>query len=180
MPVKEGQYLGRIRSVEELRQRCFVDESTGCWHYRGRCDSVFVQLADGTKVSRRLRRVAYIVANGFKNLSGKYKVYATANCHSEDCANPAHARRGDQAAALRQAGERGAYSAPERVALLLKSSQSRKKRTPEMELAIANDTGRLRDIAERHGVSITLVKIARNGGPRKQPSRVASVFTFRP
>jgi hypothetical protein len=35
MSIKKGQCIGGIRTIEDVRQRCYVNPETGCWHWRG-------------------------------------------------------------------------------------------------------------------------------------------------
>lgn len=101
MPAKLGDYLGGIRTVAHLRERCRIDDITGCWHWglaivQG-VPSVHFVLPDGTRHKKRGRAAALAIAAG-KLLPRGRIAFAAACCDSTDCVNPSHCRSGTKAA----------------------------------------------------------------------------------
>lgn len=91
--VKQGQYLGGVRSLKTLKDRCHVDSVTGCWHFRlpgsgkkppaGKTAQVSVHGIGQMTVAR----AAFMLANGRQVRDG-YRAIRT--CDSYDCAFHGH------------------------------------------------------------------------------------------
>lgn len=100
MSTKPGAYLGGIRTVDDVRLRCYVDPETDCWHWRlhfarGRTQCVWLG-ADGQVRKGAAARAAWELA-GRRLAPGWIVSRDRRVCESEDCCNPAHHRAGPRA-----------------------------------------------------------------------------------
>jgi len=95
-----------VRSLEQLRQRCRVDEITGCWIWAGAMSvpsnrdckpTTRVWLPDDSRPGRgsltTAGRAAWILAG--KPIKPGQVVYRV-SCHDHECINPGHARAGSR------------------------------------------------------------------------------------
>lgn len=94
MTTKKGDYLGGIRTLEDLRIRCRMDEETGCWVWimgTGGRDVPCVSIQkNGKPVSVRGRRAALELAGPVPTK----KVVASnrLTCTNSMCVNPEHSQ----------------------------------------------------------------------------------------
>lgn len=100
MPHNHGADLGGIRTLADLRSRCYVDADTKCWHWRGATlkrkgggQEPRVWMADARK-SETLPRAAWQLS-GKNAPAGRWTCWRT--CRSESCGNPAHLMAGTKA-----------------------------------------------------------------------------------
>lgn len=98
MPMQKSRYLGGIRTVEDLRQRCYVDPDTGCWRWRLACEQGaakvhFVPPDRDVKLICKGRRAALWLQRGHDVPAG-HVAYRRHTCQHADCVNPAHAASG--------------------------------------------------------------------------------------
>ena len=89
-----------IRDIDGLRDRCVVDDITGCWIWALGFDRrwpkvTFVAPDTGAVVWARGRRAALYLARG-KDLPKGHVAYARLCCDNDKCCNPAHARSGSR------------------------------------------------------------------------------------
>lgn len=179
MPVKPGMYLGGIRSVDDLKERCRVDEDTGCWHWLLWCwDSGLpgVWLVQGDKRGKVSGRRAALILAG-KCVRRGDKAFATPNCFSIDCVNPAHCRLGSMRDVMQLASERGKFDDPRCCAHLVLHAKAHARLSEEQRLDAALSTETARQAAERLGVSERTIAHIRGARPRLPAS---SVFSWRP
>lgn len=176
-----GAYLGGIRTVEDLRKRSHVDEETGCWHWKlalnGNSPKVWFQLGD-KRTCMRGRRAALSVLNG-ECLPANLVAFATRDCKSDDCVNPAHSRAGDRkqaGAALAKSGR--TKGLPTKILASRKSGAKRAKFTPQIVEEIRSSSEPTASIAKRLGVAQNTVWQCRIGNTYKPLG--ASVFNWRP
>lgn len=83
MSLKKGQCIGGIRTVEDVRQRCYVHPETGCWHWR-LCLKGNIPQATINGKNESVRRWVY--AQGSKLLRAKTMVVPS--CGNRDCVSP--------------------------------------------------------------------------------------------
>jgi hypothetical protein len=92
-------YCGGIKTLEDLRQRCFIDPC-GCWRWKGGfCDAfprVWVNQAEGGRNAMNGRRASLVLA-GIEIPKGHIAT-ARSHCEHGDCVNPAHSKSGTKAA----------------------------------------------------------------------------------
>lgn len=92
MPHEHGAHLGGVRTIEDVRQRCHVDEETGCWHLR----TARGRKVDTTRTHRiwvhglgsiSVTRAVWELTHGCRVPKGKK---AVRSCRSRDCVSPEH------------------------------------------------------------------------------------------
>lgn len=174
-----------IKTIEHVRERCYVDDFTGCWHWRG-----------SMKVSSKGRRTPQLhifdsVARRSKTVSGPLAVLDLAGrrtaqtqrgwrtCLCDDCLNPAHVMGGTHKQWGAWLRERGLWqNSPARLAAGRMVARARSAISPQqIELARACRTGReaaaLLGITESHASKIRNRRIWSD-----QAVRGASVFSL--
>lgn len=115
------------RTLDDVRERCRVDEQTGCWHWLGAVTAngtprmYAVDLDRGDKRVMPAHRAVWMIwTNG---LPGPRLIYRT--CFVHDCVNPAHlntaASRAEIGARLRASGKRKGTSLEQRRASVAKA-----------------------------------------------------------
>lgn len=164
-----------IRTADDLRGRCWVDEETGCWHWRGAVDangrpSMWVP---GLRRRGSLGMLACWLATGAGPRPGQ-AWHCT--CTTSGCANPAHrtcGNRSSQMLALRMTRN------PLQRARVSAGKIAKSPLTSEQRQEIVGSTDILRVIAERYGISTSQAHKLRS---TRQPlhSAGSSVFTWRP
>ena len=183
MSHKEGTYLGGIRTVEDLRVRCYVDPDTACWHWRlaivqGHPKVHFVAPDTCKRTTQRGRRAALYLQRG-RDLPDGHFAFARLQCKSLDCVNPAHCVSGDRAAHgeyLRQSGR--IKGLPSKCAGSRKSWEKRRKITPEIAQTIRTSEESTYALAKRLGLSQFAVWSCRVGKSHRATVANASAFTW--
>lgn len=87
--------LGGVRSVDDIKDRCVIDDITGCWAWRAARDS---NGAPSLQLPALGRVVSLGVAIGFF-LTGAAPapgVVWHCTCETRQCANPAHRKAGNR------------------------------------------------------------------------------------
>jgi hypothetical protein len=185
MPVKQGQYLGGIRSVEDIRQRCRVDDDTGCWHWGMAKDKagygrVYFVLGEERMYTSSVRRAALTLKGGEK-LPKWAVAFAKQHCHTRDCGNPDHARASTWANHGQFMTSRGVHKhrhiPPARVE---QERQRLAKITWDDVRAIRASTESNGALSERFGVGKSHISDIKHHRYWKENLSHASVFTFRP
>ena len=179
MSHEHGAYLGSIRTVEDLRQRCVMDKDSDCWHLRtarGRPmpsahrHSIWIfGLGHFTAT-----RGAWLLAHGSLPQQGKGRVVFR-TCDSYDCVNPAHLQCGQRKTLIRHRISLGAFDTPARKAALESFKASRPQPTvvtPELKVWLLESTQSGVDAAHALGVTQGRANCIR-AEARKRP---ASVF----
>lgn len=106
MTTKHGDYLGGIRCLDTLRDRCVIRPSDDCWHLR--------MPRTGKALPQRYRhavhvhgigrmsatRAAWMLAHGSRPPRG---IYVARSCGSYDCVNPQHLKLATPGELLRSA-----------------------------------------------------------------------------
>lgn len=179
-----GTYLGGIRHLGDLKERCFVERESGCWIWRGGMShgypSVGLCLGAGERSpAMRGQRAAQLLAGvemSPKQIAHPYK------CRNPLCVNPEHGgvkTRKQHGAWMRAKGLCKISVA--HVAATIKRNKERAKVTPEMvEVMLSSDASCV-ELGRRFGVSASSVSNYRrgiNGGGKA--FHAASVFSWRP
>ena len=184
MSVRPGMYSGGVRCVETLKQRCYVDIDTGCWHWklaiRQGAPTVHVHMKDGTTSVMRGRRAANFLATGSVLKEGQV-AFAKLKCRSRDCVNPDHTQTGDRhalGAYLRASGRSklGAHA----IASLVEAARKRKDVKLSIEKAreirLSADTQVA--LAKKYGVPQSRIYEIRSGKAWKETAPATSVFDW--
>lgn len=96
MAHKQGTHLGGIRTLEDVRLRCYVDPGTECWRWRlhsSRGRSCCVWVLDGIEHKSTASRAAWVLS-GLWLEPGWVVSRNRSICNSPDCCNPAHHQAG--------------------------------------------------------------------------------------
>ena len=159
---KKGQYLGGIRTVEDVRRRCRENRENGCWHWPGsNSDGTPTARINGSCVS--LRR--WVLRQTKPLQTGV--TFVVPKCGNQTCVAPAHAvsKRGDQY--MRWLNDSGAINTPAQKQKVKEAVRTRKltKLTPAKAVACA---GRIRaqedpkEVAKSLGIAVHhALKVAR-------------------
>jgi hypothetical protein len=176
----EGTYLGGIRTIEDLRIRCRLDDETGCWHWgmamvQGNPKVHFV--LDGRRLSTRGRKAALLLAG--KEIKPGHVVFATRSCKSDDCVNPAHARSADRANHGSYLKATGKAISPAKTAAARKTVLAKlAKITMEDARAIRNSRDPQAKLAEKYGIAQSAIWSIKNNRAWRELAPQASVFAW--
>jgi hypothetical protein len=162
-----------IRTVADLRDRCRVDDLTGCWRYVGAHADGHPSIYLPALRKRTTAGVAIcVLLTGSAPAKG---VYWHVTCETTGCCNPAHRQAGDRrsqmlaAKIVRDPSERARITAGRRKVAKL---------TAEQAAAIRTDDRVLREIAAEHGITISSASRIKRGELWRDPA-ASSVFAWR-
>lgn len=180
--MKEGTYLGGIRSVKDIRDRCKVDDETGCWiwslSFYENAPRINFKL-NGKRYSMRGRRAAQTVKTG-KIVDPKMICYGLDKCHNS-CVNPAHIKVGPKeefGKALSKSGK--LKNVPNKVAAAKKAHSVNNKLTEDQVRIIRMTDRSSRELAEEFGVHRGHIQNIRRGRYWRQGAANSSVFNWMP
>lgn len=182
----KGADLGGIRTVEDLRLRCAIDDVTGCWLWRG-------AISDGApkvhfrhpvsleRTDAKGRRVALILSRG-EDLPRGHVAWQRVCCDSPLCVNPEHCRSGPKKEWGRWLTASGKVkNLPSKCVAARKGWDTKgRKFTPEMRQQIMADSRPVTTIAAELGVSRMGVWSVRQQLSHRDGMANSSVWTFRP
>lgn len=183
-----GTNLGGIRTLDDLKARCVVDDDTGCWHIRQANGRPFTRTAGGKAPSITTpesgsviaRRAAWILARDYVPPKG-YVIASKCRCF--DCIAPAHSTCVTRKRLGHMVAQDGRASTPAKTANCMRISRNRSGTKLTLELAgwVRNSSQTQQEMAHALGVSQTSVwhiVTGRNYRPQGMPG--ASVFGWRP
>lgn len=201
--MKRNQHQTGIRSLQELKDRCVVNEETGCWMWsgaktmsRGRkssgirfetpvCAVPLGMMGNDKHTTIPALRFAWHLAGG--ELKPRQIVYR-ALCNEPNCVNPDHAAQGTRKAVGKLVSQSGRLkNNPQRQKVNLSSSI--KSAMPvdvvrEIEAGYAEGLSQ-KEVRKRFGIGQKAAKAIRIGVHVNSKARQlvvphASVFTWRP
>ena len=179
----EGRYLGGIRDLQGLQDRCYVDSDTGCWRWRmcvrqGAACVHLVSPLDGKRYTMRGPRAAWLLRFKAEPAKG---LFVWASCFQSDCCNPAHMRASTPAEQGRAIAEAGFLKGkPQRIAANRRIVREKlAKLDPEKVREIRGSSGTLKEIARRYGISVSHASKIRRGKAWQEAANAASVFSWR-
>lgn len=181
MPVRKGQHLEGIRTLEDVRMRCYCDSETGCWHWRqSMVDGsprvcLYIPERGGTRDFRGLR-AAVMLQRGEMTMPRHVRVWRNRDvCRSEDCVNPSHARVGTQLQMSRHLAKFKVYRAsPLSVAI---ATERFRKIDAETAAKIRVDPRPAHVVAEEVGLSKGAIHSIRRGATWRVRQGGYSVWT---
>ena len=162
MSVKPGAYLGGIRTLSDVRDRCYIDDF-GCWcwrmcHFRRAPNAEWVD-ASGVRKRGPVRRIAWILS-GREVPDGHIVTIDKSMCPRTDCVNPKHmqciTRKGFCTLADPLAKARHRRS-------VTKYARGRSSLSPEDVQAIKDSPASSYVEAEKWGLNPSTVQCIRNG-----------------
>jgi hypothetical protein len=184
MSHKHGTYLGGVWSVAALRDRCRINDVTGCWLWGMACDresgspTMWIRLRQGEEPLRvRGRRGALLLAG--VTIPRGHVAYQTPDCKSDLCVNPDHCRVGTKAEWGRFIAESGAGKTPAKLAANRKIGREKlAKITMEdaREIRVSNESTYA--LAKRYGIAQSAIWNIKRGRAWKELAPGASVFTL--
>lgn len=156
-----------MKTLDDIKGRCVVDDITGCWLWKGaitREGQARIWQYDfaAQKMAAMPGKKAVWYAINQKPLPSGWLVYGTCNCQT--CMNPEHIKDGTAADWGRHMSDSGIHknSIP-RMLASRRTGMKRSVMTPETlrEVLASNESGKA--LARRLGVSMQTISKARNG-----------------
>jgi hypothetical protein len=180
MPIKKGYNAGGIRTLQELEDRCEIDDFTGCWHFldfRGkRFTGKKVHIWDAfNQTAVSVVSYAWRLANPGKEIPSGMVAYRTCSCF--DCANPEHIRIGNKAengAAIRANGSGRTIV---KINTAIKNGRKRSKLSQADRDAICTNGKSNKENAKKYGISLSYACAIRASVATKS-SPFAQLFNF--
>lgn len=185
MAMKLGTNCGGIRALRDLKDRCFVDYDTGCWHWRmgmsqGAPRVHFITPDTGERVTQRGRRAALYLCRGCDLRSGH--VASPKDCNSDDCVNPAHCQslgRKAHGALVREKG--WLRNLPQMIKANRQIARSKlAKITIEQAREIRESDEPISVLMKRYGLTRFPVSQIKLGKAWKEDASGSSIFNWRP
>lgn len=180
MSHKKGAYLGGIRTVEDIRIRCRIDEC-GCWIWglARRRGTPIATILDGDRHRSILARTAAMIVAGKAPRSGNLVAFAKVDCQNPiDCVNPDHIRFGTRKQMGEALSKRGLFRDPDRLAKLKAEGRKRQKLTSAQWLEIERSNEESSVLAMRYGVSIKRIQTIRQERRMSQMVSSNSIFNL--
>lgn len=161
-----------IRTIEDVRDRCYVDESD-CWHWRGATTlgSPVMWVPAVGKVMTLGSTLTFFVT-GARNAGIRWR----AKCGNRLCCNPSHRTRMTHSALMASAGIKRTAAQAQRNRMIPR------RYSDEMVAAIRAEIGTLAVVAEKFGVGKSYVSRLRRQELRPEQQRAvngSNVFVWR-
>jgi hypothetical protein len=178
MSVPKGTITCGVQTLEDIRERCYVDPDTNCWQWRGaltnnRYPSLWMPtLRKSVTIGQA---IGYLSTGKVPGPGASWH----STCKNAMCANPAHRRKGTRATQMKAYGiERN----PLTRARIAAAKAGQGKLTDEDAKEIRDGDLTLKQIAARWGICISYASEVRAGKRRgeKPAAQGASVFGWRP
>lgn len=167
-----------IHSIEDLKARCWVDDVTDCWHWRGS------KKANGTPSmwlpfigrSSTMSQALCIFTKGRPLKPGEHFRYT---CKTGYCGNPEHSKACDLST-LRLSKK--TKRSPVYIAKMMETLRKRSSITDEQVCEIRNSSEAASIVAEKMGISQSYVNKLRCGDRRlpRDAAPGSSVFNWSP
>jgi hypothetical protein len=185
MSFPHGTYLGGIRDLEDLRQRCRINADTGCWHWslalvQGHPQVHFVAPDTGKRIHQRGPRAAEYLALGH-DLPPGHVAWRRTWCRSRDCVNPGHVTSGPRREFGEHVRKTGVLRGlPQTVAANTHIARTKlAKLTPHQVQEIRDAEGTHAELGRRYGIAASHIGAIRRGEAWREEMRGATVFTYR-
>lgn len=165
-----------IRTIQGLKDRCKVDQGTGCWHWAGARRSgsnVPCMWIPGYGVSGLSRAFSILIDGAPREKGGSLW---KARCGTEHCCNPQHQVQVTLSKA--HSMSRPKLDAAHRAKITASARASRSKYTPELKARILQDPKPAKTLAAEIGIGHTLICKVRAGKAWTDATRGASVFAW--
>jgi len=180
-----GAYLGGIRTIEDVRKRCRIDDETGCWLWslyvvNGRPQCCYT-LPDGTRRKQSARRCVAELKAG-RVLPPTVFAFAAAHCNEPTCANPAHTRTGNRTQANRATAKSARFlagAARRSMKATICNRLVRAKITMEIAREIRGRTEPAHVLEREYPIKRSAISNIRAGKSWRETVSGASVFAWR-
>lgn len=178
----KGTRLDGIASLEDLRQRCVIDDETGCWHLR---------TARGKALPRGERhvlwlhgighatatRAAWLLSRPGQTLRAGWICFR--RCESYDCVAPEHISAAGRKAWGKHMSASGKSSTPAKLAAVARLPKVFQKLTPELKAWLLESSQSGSEAAHALGITQGRANAIRAVHRKAQAARpAASVFDF--
>jgi len=151
-----------IRTIADLKDRCHVDEDTGCWHWRG-------AMQRGRYPSLRVSALGITTTAGVAIcflLTGKRPAKGVAwhsTCRNTDCANPAHREPGTRSTQMTAHAIR---RTPLTRALISANRRGGSRLSEDQIAEIEGSAEKLSALCDRYGICMSYASLLRRGMTR--------------
>lgn len=164
-----------VKSVADLKDRCRVDDLTGCWHWAGGLNGSG-RPSLWLPVLRRRVPLGLAICVLTTGTTPEVGVVWHCTCETKNCANPRHRTAGNRSSQMLAARIRRSAATRAKIAA------GKRAVSPWDESVIADvrsSSEPLHAVAERHGMSIEHASNIRRGESRLELGvRGASVFNL--
>lgn len=177
MTAENPKTTGGVRSIEDIRLRCWIDDVTKCWHWK------LAPSGNGAPslwVPDLRKRTTLGVAICFLTTGKPPKPGEVwhPTCSTPNCANPGHRKRGNRSSQMLAAK---LQLTPEQRARYAVAGNERSRIPAESAAAIRADDRTLAEIAAEHGVHLSHISRIRRSEARKPLAAPgASAFNWSP
>lgn len=185
MTHKHGTHLTGIRSLADLRSRCYIDPDTECWHCRTTLrfgvPNFRLRMPDGTMPVVSGRRGVMLLLTSFR-MPASHVAFARPGCTAIDCVNPDHTTSGTRKAlgdAMRRRGSTAPK--PDRLVAITRNARARASTKLSIDKAreIRASDKTSDELSEQYGVPASNIRAIRRGVAWKETALpAASVFSF--
>ena len=175
LPAEPHRYNGGIRTLEDLRGRCKIDDITGCWNWGMGCDGNGRPSVWMPDLHRRTSLGVAICWIKTGKLPAPGVVWHL-TCRNMLCANPAHRKVGTRSTQMLAAK---VTRTPLTRARISANRRGGSKLKPEQFEDIRSGGKLLREICEQHGISMSYASLIRSGKDRQPVSAPgSSIFSM--
>ena len=180
MSLPHGTYLGGIRTIKDLRDRCRINHETDCWHWSMGKDKGIPKVhfvLKGKRHNTKGRRAAVMLKTGGTLPPG---TMVWPSCETLDCVNPAHTEQGTKAEHIRTVVAPKLKQNPK---LILWSRayarEHRAKINMDQAREIRGSIEKTGALCKRYGLAASVVRAIRRGDSWRETLMNASVFGLR-
>jgi hypothetical protein len=177
MSHKHGAYLGGVRSLEDIRLRCYCSDDDECWHFRtarGKpVSKVLCQSIWFNGMSSSVTRVVWQLKTK-KPVAADMVVYRV--CSAYDCVNPKHLRCGTKQDEFEYRKANGLTRSLKRTIANRTTKRPNQKMTAELLTWLIESTQS--GVAAAHGLGIAQSRANCLRVAARKPATVAAASVF--
>lgn len=167
--------MSGIRTFLDLKDRCRVNEETGCWEW-GLGKSGNGQACAWIPLLQRRGSLGVLICALSTGKGPAPGVVWHCTCTTPDCARPAHREAGTRSTQMLAAN---LARSPMTVAKITKAKRAKSRLTDAQAAEIRESTEVNRVLAERYGISMSYASMIKRGEVRRRAIvRVSSVFNL--
>lgn len=181
MPIKKGHKFGGVHTLNDLKERCIVDEFTDCWHFHDaggnpvtNKTNMSIHYAPTNSKISAVRR-AYMLANPDVNIPKNKGIFKVCNCF--DCVNPDHLRMWDRKQYGVHQKKTGSQRTIAKINSARKAAKQKQTISDDVKRIIATSSESSRVLSDKYGVSQSHVRSIKRRWLVQQ-SPFAQLFNF--
>jgi hypothetical protein len=167
--------MSGIRTIDDLKDRCRVDEESGCWLWGASTSEGYPRLWIGPKCMTG-GRAAWLLSG--REIGDKRSVYHVRRC-SSICVNPEHLACGTKAeagAVLRELGYLRGHA--KRAIVNTKNGRTKSKFSPELRQWIMESQQPATVLGPQLGLAHQTVSLIRQGRRWRSGASGSSIFSL--